>query len=181
MGRKIKIKMAILAISMLFLLVGCFPTGELALPAFDPNTFSREIDLNIDSELDGLVIMQVDVLFEAQTLVITVRNETDHEINIGSQSESRISHPGVQFFDGAYWRRIPRLGPFDIEEYDLEGRLQPGEEQQINLNLENYRFDNIPENSLFRILLTARGYDPTRGIGTAAQFRHHFFAEFTFE
>ena len=172
--------MTSLMICMLTLLIACFPEENRTLSPPDPTTFSRATDLMIDSSLDGVITMQVDVLHDEHRLTITVNNGSDFEINIGSQSEARIKHPSLQYFDGEDWRRVPRFPGSIVDEYDLEYRIAPGAKRQFSLNLNNYR---IPEssNGLFRVVLTANGIDPARGYGTNAHFRHDIFADFSLE
>ena len=171
MRKKEKIKIMTLMICTLVLLVACFPIHSRIVP-----------DLVIDSELNEFVEMQVDVLLEEQVVIITVNNNSDFEINLGSQNPGRIRRPSFQYFDGEDWRTVSytsHIRPLDIDEFGgLENEIYPGEERQINFNFDDY---HLPEDSLFRIVLTARGTDPARGYGVNAQFRHDFFAEFTLE
>ena len=187
MRRNVKIVMIIVSIA---LLAACSEEVNEASSVSvsstpDPSTFSLATDLRIDYWLDELITMQVDVLLDEQILSIVVINDSDHEINIGSQSPNRVTHPSLQYFDGENWRSIPRCRDAFIagygfaDGYDLENKIASGVERHFSLNLNNY---HIPEsNGSFRVVLTARGTDPDRGYGVHAEFRHDFFAEFTLE
>ena len=174
-----KIVMSVLTIWIITLLVACTP-----IEIFPNETFihsSAAPELIIDPDLVGFIEMQIDVVLAQQLLIIDVNNNSDFVINLGSQSPNRIRRPSLQYFDGENWRTVSYThyrNQFDIDEFGLENDIYPNSAHQINLNFENY---HLPEEVLFRIVLRARGNDPARGYGSAAQFRHDFFTEFTLE
>lgn len=175
-----KIYRFLFALVAVIALTACDDNAGLEI-TFDANAFSRANELRVDNRFSDLITMRIEVLAPEQRLIVNITNRSDYKINVGSQSDARIAHPRLQFFDGEVWRRIPRIVSFDPETYRLEERIASGEIRQISIDLERYDIGGIPTESLFRIVLSARGNTSVEGNLTELNFQHEFYAIFAIE
>ena len=164
----------------LFVLAACTNNATFETTA-NPNAFSRANELLIDNRFVDLITMEIHVLAPEYRLIVVINNDSDYDINIGSESEVRITHPRLQFFDGEVWRRIPTRGSFDPETYRLEDGIAAGETRQISVELERYDIENISIENSFRVVLRARGNTSAEVNLTEFHFRHEFYAIFTLD
>jgi len=139
-----KFKIIALAVSLLVLLVACNQVASNKPPAVDddttPDTSTSELPpsyLKVNSELEGLVTIDVEVLRDGE-IFETISNNSNISI--------QLSDLTLEYFDGDSWVVV-----LPIREYEIEGGgvVDVGSELTFTSDFKDFQ---LPSNSgLFRV------------------------------
>jgi len=101
----------------------------------DTSTFNLAPDLIVNSELDGLVTMQIEI--ESRTMKELIENKSDFLIGLWNEN--------LEYFDGENWRVVPTQEDFAFTAI-LE-MIADNDSFESRLNLDWYQ---APRQGLFR-------------------------------
>lgn len=120
---------------LLIFLVACSPHRP------DTSTFDLAPDLRVNPELDGLVMMTVEV--ELGALVETIENSSEFLIGLG--------HPFLEYFDGENWRIVPKDKEENFAFLDILLTISSNNSETPSLNSMHLDFYDHPRRGRFRV------------------------------
>ena len=102
----------------------------------------------VEDASEHSIIMTADI--SADTLTITIYNDSDDEFIFTSGSYLNNNYSPIQYFDGENWRVVPIRSGVNLTEYDSAYVLEPEDSTWISLSLRDYQ---MPESGQFRFQL----------------------------